>query len=449
MKVITPSDGLVIKESCRFAEGTYVLPHGMRIGSPGIVVDGGGAKLMGVNRTEIGLTLEGMDGVTLRSLRLSDYAWGIAARDASEIIVEGCEVSGTAEVAPNTVFLDIWRTADDPYGAAILLDRVHQSRVAGCMLQHQQNGLLTYACRGLKVVGNHASYNSGFGFHLYGTCDSEFETNCADYCCRFEPREGGPHFGHMGADAAGFVAVYGSCRNAFRNNAARLGGDGFFLAGLAPDGTPCGCDDNLFEGNDGSLSPNIAFEATFCRGNVFRNNYADRCNYGFWLGFSWDTLIEGNRMIMNRQAGIAVENGHGYRVTGNTMQANGHGMLLWSVYVAQFAELYPSSLTSYAWEIVGNTMVRNGKGIRIAADQDHGIRPAAPEGSGRPECRPHHHAILRNDIQDNRVGIELHACDHTTIEGNILHRNVEANIREEDSTETVKRNNLGSAGGYL
>jgi parallel beta-helix repeat protein len=253
----------------------------------------------------------------------------------------------------------------------------------------------------------------------------------------------------MGADAAGFLIVNSSCRNVFRRNTARLGGDGFFLAGLAPDGRKVGCNDNLFEENDGSLSPNIAFEATFSAGNVFRNNYADRCNYGFWLGFSWDNTLENNRMIMNRQAGIAVENGHGFTVRGNTFQGNGHGILLWTKFVEQFAEAFPESLTSYDWTIENNVFTRNGKGIRIAADQDHGIRSMPEALCGRPECRPHSHTIRKNDIQDNRLGIDLYKADRTCVEGNILNRNVETNLRQDDCEETTAKNNLGSAGGYL
>ncbi len=453
MKTITPTDGLVIRESCRIAEGVHVLPNGLRIGAPEIVVDGAGALIVGVGRRGTGIGLEGMNGVVLRNLRLMEFEHGIRASDAMNLVIEGCDITATAEVAANTVFLDIWRGPENPYGAGIILDRVRSSRIAGCTLQHQQNGLLTYRCRHLTAANNNASYNSGFGFHLWDTCDSAFEGNCADYCCRFEPREGGPHFGHMGADAAGFLAVYGSSRNTFRNNAARLGGDGFFLAGLSPDGKPCGCDDNLFEGNDGSLSPNIAFEATFCRGNRFSGNYADRCNYGFWLGYSWDTALNGNRMVMNRQAGIAVENGHDFIVERNNMQANGHGILIWTGHVRQFAALYPENLTSCGWRIEGNTITRNGKGIRMAADQDHGIRPARyADGEGPPDVmttRLRDHSILGNDIQDNRVGVELARCDRIVIERNILNRNVEANIREEDCTEVTRRDNLGAAGAYL
>lgn len=449
MSLLVPTDGLVLRENATLAPGVYFLPHGLSIASNGITLDGNGAVLVGSERQGAGIRLQGRKGVVIRNVRLRDYYHGIHARDCEGLTIAGTGISSTAEIAPNTVFLDIWLGPEQAYGGGILLWACRDCVVEDNDLQHQQSGLLTYFCGGLQVRRNQANYNSGFGFHLYGTCDSLFEANSADYCCRFEPREGGLHYGHMGADAAGFLAVRGSSRNTFRRNAARLGGDGFFLAGLAPDGTRCGCDENLFEENDGGLSPNIAFEATFCRANVFRKNRAERSNYGFWLGYSWDTIVEENRMVMNRQAGIATEHGRAIAVRRNEFQANGHGILLWSCPNPQLSEWFPESPTSLDWRIEENVMTRNGKGIRIAADQDHGIRPIAPERAGRPEARPRNHILTGNDIQDNRVGIELHRADRTTIEGNILNRNVEADLREEDCSDTVARNNLGAAGGYL
>ena len=447
--LIIPTDGMVLKTSAGLQPGVYHLPNGLVIGADGITLDGGGAMLVGSNHEGVGVRLAGRSNVTIKNLRIRDFHHGIHARDGGALTISNNQITSTAEVPPNTIFLDIWRGPEDAYGGAILLWNVSKSTVADNRIQHQQNGLLTYFCRRLTVRANQANYNSGFGIHLYHTCDSLFEENSADYCCRFEPREGGRHYGHMGADAAGFLAVHASCRNTFRRNTARLGGDGFFLAGLSPEGEKLGCDENLFEENDGSLSPNIAFEATFCRGNIFRGNYADRSNYGFWLGFSWDTVLEDNRMVMNRQAGIAVENGHGMTVRGNTFQANGHGILLWSRHVEKFAEQYPGSLTSYDWSVEGNNITRNGKGIRIAADQDHGIRPLEENAAAGAHTRPRDHRIRKNDIQDNRVGIELYRVDATVVEENILSRSAEADLRQDDARDTLFRNNLGSAGAYL
>jgi parallel beta-helix repeat protein len=297
------------------------------------------------------------------------------------------------------------------------------------------------------VRSNVANYCSGFGFHLYDTSDSLYEHNYADFCCRYEPR--GERYGHMGADATGFLIVYKSCRNIFRRNCARLGGDGFFLAGMTPQMEPVGCDENLFEENDGSYSPNIAFEATFSRGNVYRNNFANYCNYGFWLGFSREFVIEGNRMLHNRQAGIAVENGVGFTVRRNTFQACGHGILLWSKYVPEFARSAPDNDTSREWLIEENIFTRCGKGVRIAANQDHGIRPLEVKEGEPTAPHPHDHTIRKNEFQENRVGIELVNTDRTVIAENLMHRNVEANIRLDDAQETTIQFNVGYAGGYL
>jgi parallel beta-helix repeat protein len=455
--LVRPTNGMIIRTDTRLEPGVYFLPDGLTIDADGVTLDGNGAMLIGRGREKTGVRCDGRSGVTIRNLRLREYCHGIAVRRGRDITIEKNHITSTAEVPANTIFLDIWLDAAHAYGGAILLEDVSDSTVADNDIQHQMCGLLTYGCRKLAVRRNLANFNSGYGIHLYETCDSVFEQNWADCCCRYEPRDRDPAkvsavdaLGHMGADATGFLIVRGSCRNVFRSNYARLGGDGFFLAGLSPHGDLVGCDDNLFEANDGSLSPNIAFEATFSRRNVFRNNKADRCNYGFWLGFSSEYLLEGNKMRHNRQAGIAVENGAAFRVIDNDFQHN-HiaGCLLWSKLAAEWHEKFPSNRTIHGWTIEGNRFTRNGTAIAILADKDHGIRPMPAETCGKPEIRPRDNAITRNDIQDNRVGVHLFRADRTTIEKNTISRNVEADVRQDDATETIVRNNLGLVGGYL
>lgn len=303
-----------------------MLPKGIIIAANGISLDGSKALLLSSEHQGRGLTLHGLNGVTVRNLRLAEYENGIHAHQYTDLEISDCQITSTAEVAHNSIFPDIWLPTDKAYGGGILLWDVSHSRVTKNDLPHQMNGLLTYNSRHLTVQANLANYCSGFGFHLYNTCDSLFEDNFADFCCRYQPR--GERYGHMGADATGFLIVYNSCRNIFRSNYARLGGDGFFLAGLTPDFKSVGYDDNLFENNDGSYSPNIAFETTFSRGNRYLNNLTNHCNYGFWLGFSRQFTLEDNHLIGNHQAGIAVENGFGIQVRNNSFQDNGHGVLL-------------------------------------------------------------------------------------------------------------------------
>src|SRR5947209_14471942 len=127
---------------------------------------------------------------------MRDYYHGIRARGCRGLTIAGNQITSTAEVAPNTVFLDIWLPPEKAYGGALFLWEVSDSTIEENDLQHQQSGLLTYYCERLAVRGNVASYNSGWGVHLYRTCDSCFEENVADYCCRFEPRH--PPFGQGG-----------------------------------------------------------------------------------------------------------------------------------------------------------------------------------------------------------------------------------------------------------
>jgi parallel beta-helix repeat protein len=429
MKNIKPINGMEINESVRLEPGTVVLPDGLHITADGITVDGNGATLIGLQHQGVGVVLSGRQDVTIKNLQISGYFHGIEARDCQNLTIKHCRITDTAEVAANTVFLDIWREVNNPYGGAIFLAGVRDSRILNNDMQHQMNGLLSYYCRDLTVQGNNASYNSGFGFHLYETTHSTFHQNWADYCCRYEPRKSGK--GHLGADSAGFLIVHNASHNTFTENMARMSGDGFFLAGLTPDGESVSCNHNRFEGNDASYSPNNAFEATFSEGNHFVNNQASYSNYGFWLGFSRANQLTKNHIIGNHRAGIAAENGSQFDVINNTLQDNQIGVLIWSKPIPQFLKAFPQNETSKFWRINRNTIHRNGTGIRIAANQDHGTRPYPLSDvlQGNSRYRPHDHEVAGNVISENRLGIQTLEADRTIIKDNTFRRNITGDIK--------------------
>lgn len=389
-----------VSQDTRLEPGVYVLPNGITITADNVTLDGNGATLVGANQSGYGITIRGAKNVTIQNLHLLNYYHAIHASDCQGLTIHHCHCTATAELPANTIFLDIWKTAEEAYGGGIFLHKVTAAHIHDNDLQHQMNGLLAYSCARLSVENNLANYCSGFGFYLHETSYSTFSSNYADYCCRYEPRGAG--MGHMGADAAGFVIVNRSCGNTFRHNMARLSGDGFFLAGLHPSGKHVGCDNNLFEGNDGSYSPNIAFEGTFSSGNIYRRNKASNCNYGFWLGFSANCLLEGNEIAGNRRAGVAVENGHTMTVRDNDFRHNEYGVLLWSKYVAAFAQSVPQNDTSRDWLITHNRFRSNRTAVRIAADQDHGVRPMPTGVTAAPLGR---HTITHNQLQNNHTNI--------------------------------------------
>src|SRR5215211_236435 len=311
---------LTINKDTQLEPRVYVLPGGITIDSDNVTLDGRGATILGIDKTASqGMRISGRKNITIKNLRILNYYHGISIKKSVGVEICDCTITLTTEIQSNILFLDIWKPADQAYGGAIFLEQVTDAKIHDNDLQHQMNGVLSYQCRGLDVTNNLANYCSGFGFHLFETCDSTFANNYADYCCRYYLSEAGSH---LGADAAGFLIVYKSCNNVFRKNHARLGGDGFFLAGLTPDGVDVGCNHNIFEENDASYSPNNAFEGVFSKGNIYRGNKANHSNYGFWLGFSSDGVIQENQIYNNRRAGIAVENGVHFEVAGNDIQNN-------------------------------------------------------------------------------------------------------------------------------
>ena len=418
-------DGLTITKDTKLEPKVYLLPEGITIDSDNVVLDGHGATIMGTHKTASrGIKVSGRKNITIKNLRILNYYHGISIQKSTGVEIYDCTVTLTTEIQSNTLFLDIWKAAADSYGGAIFLEQVTDAKIHDNDLQHQMNGILSYQCRNLDVRNNLANYCSGFGFHLFETSDSTFEDNYADYCCRYYLSNSGSH---LGADAAGFLIIYKSCNNIFRKNYARLGGDGFFLAGLTPDGIDVGCNNNLFQENDASYSPNNAFEGVFSRGNIYQNNKANHSNYGFWLGFSSDCTVKDNQIYNNRQAGIAVENGIDFKVLNNDIQNNGHGILIWTRSYDFLKSVPDMNATSRDWLIERNRLIQNKKAIRIAANQDHGVRGLHEESQS--SVPPGNHIIQNNEIRDNMIGIELEKAKDTQLGKNILN-NFVANFEE-------------------
>src|SRR6185369_12871194 len=81
--------------------------------------------------------------------------------------------------------------------------------------------------------------------------------------------------------------------------------------------------DNVIAWNDGSWAAAHAFEGTFSARNVSSKNVASDSTYGFWLGYSGETLVIDNLVERNRTDGISIGCGQSNRVERNTVTDTG------------------------------------------------------------------------------------------------------------------------------
>lgn len=341
-----PRQGLPIRSPTTLAPGTYTLPdpgHGaVVIAGDALVLDGQGAVLDGGGRGGIGIVIVGRQGVTLRNLTVRGYDWAVLAIDCQKLLIEDCNFSHNGR--SEGTFLDINRI-DEGAGGGVRLLRSTTCTLTRIQASFQDIGIDAISCQGLHITHCDFSHNSAWGIRLHSSCDNRIEANRAHHVNRCEGR---------GCDSAGILVTAGSHRNRIIGNDLRWSGDGFFLGNqFSPPSN-----ENLVVANDGSYSPNNAFEATFSQGNVFRRNRACWSNYGFWLGFSTETLLEENLICSNTLDGVHWEHGARGILRHNLIAYNGR-------YGAAFTlnplnTDFPNRCSSTEHELTANDFVRNG-----------------------------------------------------------------------------------------
>ena len=293
----------------------------LEVSSDGVTVNLNGSVLDGENTINAGIYVHDCRDVKIKNGMVRGFYVGIRAVNVENLNIENCVVSDNH----NPTDVEWLPDADDPmeegFGAGIYLFRVFDSVIQGNLLNNNFNGLSLVRSGRNRIAGNNASYSGNLGIHLLGSSHNVVEDNQADHCIRYTGR-----FWCDTADSAGVLLEEYSHHNRITGNSLRYSGDGFFIR--ANNGHSC--DHNYIAHNDASFSPNNAFEAGFSQHNVFEENVADFSNYGFWLGFSSDTVVRHNRILANRLDGIAIDSGSRNNIQGNKIEGNRNGVRFWS-----------------------------------------------------------------------------------------------------------------------
>ncbi len=293
----------------------------LEVSTDGVMVNLNGSVLDGENTINAGIYVHDCRDVTIKKGMVRAFYVGIRAVNVENLNIENCVVSDNH----NPTDVEWLPDADDPkeegFGAGIYLFRVFDSVIQGNLLNNNFNGLSLVRSKRNRIAGNNASYSGNLGIHLLGSSHNVVGDNQADHCIRYTGR-----FWCDTADSAGVLLEEDSHHNRITGISLRYSGVGFFIR--ANNGHSC--DHNYIARNDASFSPNNAFEAGFSQHNVFEENVASFSNYGFWLGFSSDTVVRHNRILANRLDGIAIDSGNQNNIQGNKIQGNRNGVRLWS-----------------------------------------------------------------------------------------------------------------------
>ncbi len=383
---VTPfHSGMVVTASTRIAPGRYRIAAG---DSLGIVVRGNrvtldlrGVEIVGdTARTRpdrfrgVGVAIDGGTDVTVRGGAVRGVRHGLVARGTRQLRILGGDFSynqkprlysGT-EKESLVDWLSFHQNEKDEwftFGAGIYLDRVVGGEIKGVTVRQGMNGLMMTRTDSLLIWNNSFSFNSGLGVGMYRSSYNRLLHNKIDWNVR-----GYSHgFYNRGQDSAGLLMYEQSCFNVVAHNSVTHSGDGLFLwAGQSTmDSGQGGANDNLFYANDFSHAPTNGIEATFSR-NAFVANRVEENWHGVWGGYSWESVILGNRFADNVEA-IAIEHGQENRIVANRFDGDTTAIRLWWNKLEPSDWGYPKFRDTRSRDVtvLGNTFLGNRLALRV------------------------------------------------------------------------------------
>ena len=295
-----------------------------------IVVDGNGATLQGPGEPGkkatfqgTGITADGCSKVTIKNLTVRGFERGLAASNGEGWHIENCD------------FSDNYHDPDFGWGdyrrvGGMILTAMNGCTIRACRANRVWNGLDLWRCNRNTIEKNDFSHCSNVCLKLWTSSQNQVLENNLSYGIRIRPGE------VHARDSTCVLIESGSDGNYFFKNDITHGGDGLFirvLNGWVSTG-------NVFVQNDCSHANNNGFES-WSPGNQYRENKANHCSYGFWLGGSDRTVLWRNEAAYNGQpdgphnapepdfghGGIVIVNGPGSHtlIDGNHCHHNNGG----------------------------------------------------------------------------------------------------------------------------
>jgi parallel beta-helix repeat protein len=358
-----------------------------------VTIDGRGAWLLGPATNKLGgspsdfqgvaIRAKGVSNVRLRNVNARGWETGLKVEDGASWLVEQCNFSDN--------FHDpSFGWGENGRRGGIVFEHVRLSTIKHCRANRVWDACVLVNSPENTVEDNDFSHTSNTALTLWASSRNHVRRNDLSYGLRNSPGE------VHARDSSCVLIQSGSNENHLEHNNCTHGGDGIFirvLNGWVSTG-------NVLEGNDCSYANNNGFEAWSPR-NVYRHNKANHCSYGFWLGASDQTTLDGNEASYNGDPQGFHNSPH--------LPEGGHAGI-----VFMFG---PSSHTVAR----NNTCVgNNGAGIAAIGDVD----------SRGKKWKAHHWIIEQNTVRQNRWGLFLQHAEWFDLAGNAISDNSEGDIKE-------------------
>ncbi len=423
------SGQIIVDVSRNFAGSIATIddPHGrgaIAIVESGVTLDMGGGEVRSTQANAalmdgVGIYAKGLKNVTIKNGIVAGYKWGIFLEDCENVTIENIYVlssrtqklASTDEIYDTADWLNQWSVEGfEEYGGAIYLKNCTGGIVRGVQAEFQQNGVTLTRSRRITIENCRLSFNSGWGIHLWDADNNRIRNNEAEYCYRLETWKYS-----AGGDSAGILIGNDSNFNIVEDNSFAHGGDGIFLCGQRPWLKPSNF--NTFRRNDCRFSPHNGIEATFSRGNRFIKNNVSGSRYGFWLGYSRESLVESNVIEHCIEDGIAIEHGNNNTITGNIVSHCKVGIRIWNRPMPDWVGNDPSHDYTITWNTIRNAYT----GIFVEDTQRAQIENnfIAATGYGIRVNESADVTLRQNDVSlFRKSGIEISASENCAEEDN-------------------------------
>ena len=280
-----------------------------------VVIDGDSVEADGVNYSGYAIKIDSSDHISIKNFTsLKHFKYAVYVSNSHHISILNCNFSYNK--VDSSGWIDVWAGYNNALGGGVLFYQCDSIRVYGSLMKYQNDGVALYNSKRASISYCDFAWNTSYGIRMFYTDSSYIGFN---NCAHVNRPLTDP------SDCAALLMIVSNANHVTYNDLT-YSGDGVFLGQYQHSTTP---NNNLFNYNDCSGSPHNAIEATFAGGNVYKHNVCNMSQYGLWLGYSFNSIIDSNLILYNTVSGVAIDRGFNNQLTHNWIEQNPQGIELW------------------------------------------------------------------------------------------------------------------------